>query len=271
MLDQLIKHESIVDFCDAIKFYNLNQYAKLCGVDYFMENTAFKIYVELKEIPTKEQCKRFLQDDKTIELFMQNLSYWKPERESSLAFGIKIDNNFHVRTYFHIKFDENYLFEDPNVSLLTRFKLIGIDFNKKLKGMSVEYNLNTNKLLTKNYYYVTNKIEMLKIVGFENIKKESFNIDDLEELEIYTTPLMYKINVVKKYMHEDAMNSRHLVIPKLQEPEIYKLIPIDYHEKVKKDSEILEVPPYFVGLTSDKKRISVYFSFTKKENNILGL
>jgi len=271
MLDQLIKHQSIVNFCDAIKFYNLNQNAKLCGVDYFMENTAFKIYVELKEIPTKEQCKLFLQDDNMVDLFLQNLPYWKPERESSLAFGIKVDNFLNVRTYFHIKFDENYIFENPNTNLLTRFKLIGITLDNKLKGMSAEYNLNTQELLNKNYYYVQNRIEMIKIIGFEGLKKNSIHLEDLQELEIYTTPLIYKINIVRKYMHEDVMNSKYSFISKLTEEDLYKLIPTEYHSKVEKDSQLLDVSPYFVGLTSDKKRITVYFSFTKKENNILGL
>lgn len=275
MLEQLITHTSIVDFCTNIKSLKLNQYAKLCGVDYFMENLAFKLYIELKEAPSKEMCKMFLQNDDVIDLFLKNLPYWKPCRVSSLAFGIKIDDLFNVRTYFHIKFDENYVFETPNVTLLTRFKAIGVDFNKRLKGMSVEYNLNTSELINKNYYYITNKAEVIKILNYENIKKESFTISDLKELEIYTTPSLYKVNIIKQYFYEDVMNSKpYLNITKDEDAlnrSVYKLIPVEYHEKVKSHSAYLKTNPYFVGLTSDKKRISVYFSLTNKENNILGL
>ena len=277
MLEQLITHPPIVDFCTNIKSLNLNEYAKLCGIDYFMENLAFKLYIELKEAPSKETCKTFLQNDNVVDLFLKNLPYWKPERVSSLAFGIKIDNLFDVRTYFHIKFDENYVFETPNVALLARFKAIGVDFNKRLKGMSVEYNLNTSELVNKNYYYITNKAEIIKILNYENIKKESFTINDLKELEIYTTPSLYKVNIIKQYVYEDVMNSKpYLNLRSYGDKDIfnesvYKLIPPEYHEKVKHHSAYLKIDPYFVGLTSDKKRISVYFSLTNKENNILGL
>jgi hypothetical protein len=277
MLEQLITHKSVVDFCANIKSLKLNQYAKLCGIDYFMENLAFKLYIELKEAPSKEMCQTFLQNESMVNLFLQNLPYWKPERVSSLAFGIKIDNNFNVRTYFHIKFDENYVFENPNINLLTRFKAIGVDFNKRLKGMSAEYNLNTSELVDKNYYYVTNKAEILKILGYENISKESYIISDLKELEIYTTPSLYKINIIKKLFFEDVMNSKpYLTVNENQDKDVlkhaaYKLIPLEYHEKVKSHSEQLKLNPYFVGLTSDKKRISVYFSLTKEKDNILGI
>ena len=269
MLEELIKHESVVSFCDNIKRFSLNKHAKLCGVDYFLENLAFKLYIELNNLPTEEQCKLFLQDESSINLFLQNLPYWNSKRESGLAFGIKIDNFLNVRTNFHIKFDENYVFENPNDNLMTRFKLLGINLDNKPKGMSVEYNLNTKDLVVKNYYYIENKIEAIKILGFENIQKNSFNLIDLEELEIYTTPTQYKINIVRQHMHEDVMNHGHLT--RLHEQEVYKMVPIEYHEKLKTHSNIMNLSPYFVGLTSDKKRTSVYFCLNQTPNNFLGI
>lgn len=284
MLQQLIQQQKIVNFCEKIKKFNLNTHSKLCGVDYYLEKRTFKLYIELKNVPDVSCIQEFFPNE-LIEDFLEYTKYWKRERESSLAFGIKVDENLNTRLYYHVKFDEHYNFKNPHQSILDRFKLLQVNLNKKLKGISIEFDENTKNIVTKNYYYVHNKFEILKILAYENKKQSAVSLD-MDELEIYTktdpttSKDTYKINIIKdifgqykKTSYEGISDSFSdiLYIKAKNLLSVYENIPYEYREKVKEDSNILQAEPWYVGKTSDKKITSVYFSLTKNKNNILGI
>jgi hypothetical protein len=253
MIQHLIAHAEIINFCKNIKQYELNKNAKVCGVDYSNANTAFKLYVELIQVPSRQCIENFL-PDVLIEDFLHYCTSWDSTRKSGLAFGIKIDNCYNTRIYYHVKFNKTYSFKEVSRQL-NFLTLLGIKLNDVEKGISVEYD-SKNVLMVKHYFYIKNKTHIAKILAYK--KWSNVDLSNIEELEIYATPTKHKINII--HIDEDYKIKCN----------IWEMIPVRYQEQVKQDSITLSSEPAYVGRTSDDV-LSIYYSLTNKQDNILDI
>ena len=253
MIQNLIAHAEIIKFCKNIKQYDLNRNAKVCGVDYSEDSTAFKLYIELTEVPGIQCIENFLPHI-LIEDFLHHCLSWDSTRKSGLAFGIKIDNYHNTRIYYHVKFNKTYSFKEISRQL-NYLTLLGIKLNDVEKGISVEYD-DKNILTVKHYFYIKNKTHIAKILAYK--KWPTTDLSNIEELEIYATPVKHKINVI--HIDEDYKIKSN----------IWEMIPARYHEQIKQDSITLSSEPAYVGKTSDDV-LSIYYSLTNKQDNILGI
>ena len=250
----LLKHPRLEEFCNRIKKYELNSKAKVCGLDIKGEEETFKLYIELLQIPKPNIIKEFLGKMGT-EKFLHYSKHWEPNRSSGLAFGIKIDNKGKIRNYFHIKFKEQYndVLHKENLSFLG---LLRIQLSSLKKGISYEIETE-DKYYDKFYVYIHNKDEIAKVLNFKH--KELFpNLDEIEELEIYSTASKYKINIINKMYNFDVRQ------------DVWQTIPPSCVKRVQEYSDCLQAEPVYTGFTKDSI-CSVYFSLTNKSSNILNI
>ena len=251
---QLIQSPKLKDFCNKIKFYNFNKGAKVCGLDLTENYENFKLYIELPFVPSLQILNNFLPNN-ISEKFLYFSKYWDKNRSSSLALGYKIDNQLEAKDYFHIKFNKEFqeVFYGENLSFL---KLLKINPSLLEKGISYEIKSSEN-YYDKFYVYVKNKEDIAKLISLK-FKDVKIDVNEIEELEIYTTPKKYKINIVNK-MNNFVVSQN-----------VWQTIPKEYIDKVKEYSSYLGAEPIYSGFTKDKI-CSVYFSLTNKKENILNI
>lgn len=254
MLKSLINKPELLEFCNFIKKFNLNKGAKVVGLDLKENYLNFKTYIELQEIPNSEILTTFLGPN-CEEEFKSLIPFWDKKRESGLAFGIKLDSKNNIKKYFHIKFKENLdliMFKKQFLFL----NLLKININSLKKGISYEIYSDSN-FYKKFYVYIENPSDIKKVLA---CKKLLFNlsIEEIEELELYATEETFKINIVNR-------NDNFLV-----KQNIWQTIPGKYKTPLLEYSQILEAEPMYTGFTTEDI-VSVYFSFTNKENNILNI
>lgn len=250
----LIEHPKIKEFCERIKKYKLNSKAKVCGLDIKDDHETFKVYVELLSIPSIDIAEEFL-GKQAAQKFLFYSKHWEPKRSSGLAFGIKVDNKGTIRNYFHIKFKDEYdnVLHKENLSFLG---LLRIKLSTLKKGISYEIE-SENSYYDKYYVYVHDKEEIAKVLNFKH-KDLLANLDEIEELEIYSTATKYKINVVNKMYNYKVYQ------------DVWQTIPASCVEQVQKYSILLQTEPVYTGFTKDGI-CSVYFSLTNKSSNVLTL
>jgi hypothetical protein len=254
MLKPLINKPELLEFCNFIKKFNLNKGAKVVGLDFKEDYLNFKTYIELLEIPNLEIINFFLGSNCSKE-FETLLSYWDNKRESGLAFGIKLDSNNNIRKYFHIKFKETLdliMFKKQFLFL----NLLKIDINKLKRGISYEI-FSDSEFYKKFYVYIEDPGHIKKVLAY---KKLLFNlsIEEIEELELYATDKKFKINIVNRNDNFQVKQN------------VWQTIPEKYKTSLTEYSQILEAEPMYTGFTTEDI-VSVYFSFTNKQNNILNI
>ena len=254
MLLRLINKPKVAQFCSFVKNHNLNQRAKVCGIDLKEDYLNFKLYIELLEVPPIDTIEEFLQTDVTSE-FLKWSTYWDKTRYSSLAFGIKIDTQENYRKYFHVKFKpcfDQIMFERQFLFL----RLLKINITSALKGISYEID-SDNKFYPKFYLYIREAQDIQKVLAY---KKMLHNLDvkEIEELELYATETSFKINIINKIYNFKTKQKIEQTIPK------------ELLLSLKECATILDCEPIYTGLTSSGTT-SAYFSLTTKQNNILSI
>lgn len=254
MLLQLINKLEVSEFCLFIKKYNLNQRAKVCGIDLKENYLNFKIYIELLEVPPINVIQEFLESTMALE-FLKWSTYWDKTRYSSLAFGIKVDTEGNCKKYFHVKFKpcfDQILFDKQFFFL----KLLRIDISSALKGISYEIDEHNN-FYPKFYLYIKTPQDILKILAYKKML-HNLDINEIEELELYATENSFKINIINKIYDYKTKQKLEQTIPN-------KLL-----NSLKECEIILDCEPIYTGLTSNGTT-SAYFSLTTKQNNILSI
>jgi len=252
MLEKLIYSEGIASFCKKIKHYQFNTGAKVCGLDVGENFLNFKIYIELPSIPDFNTLCSFLPSNEASD-FLQYANHWDKSRESSLALGFKIDSNNIAKNYYHIKFTPEY--SDDNFNVNFEFlNILKIDINKLKKGISAEIPTSDTSY-KKHYVYAHNPMHIEKILAFKNIKCK---LEQVEELEMYTSYNNFKINIVN---FDDGFKVKQ---------DVLSVIPNQYHDIIISCSKHLDSEPMYSGVTKNKI-YSVYFSLTNKQNNIFAI
>jgi hypothetical protein len=254
MLEALINKPEMKEFCLFIKNFHLNKRAKVIGLDLKENYLRFKFYTELLKIPDKEILNSFL-GPQCAEEFKFYASMWDPQRESGLAFGLKVDSLNIVQKYFHIKFEDNLkilMFEKQFLFL----KMLKINPFLLKKGISYEITSDLN--FYKKFYVYIYDPNLIKIVlGYKKLLS-NLDISQIQELEIYATEKTIKINIVNK---NDNFKIKQ---------NVWQSIPEKYKKDLQTYSKVLEAEPMYTGFTSEDV-LSVYFSFTNKIDNILGV
>lgn len=254
MLAELIHNSKLNKFCSFVKFYNLNKGAKVCGVDLQQDYINFKLYIELLEIPSTEIINEFLEPNAAAE-FLKWVPFWDETRKSGLAFGLKVDTSNIHKKYFHIKFKKNFnslLFDKQFLFL----KLLKINAVTLLKGISYEIETDNN-FYEKFYVYIKDPLEIKKVLCYKKMLHK-LDINEIEELELYATKNSFKVNVINKLDNFTVKQN------------IWQTIPDNLTHYLKECITILNCNPMYTGITSSGV-VSAYFSFTKKDNNILDI
>ena len=254
MVHGLIHNTDLVEFCLFVKKHKLNCGAKVCGVDLKEDYVNFKLYIELLTIPSQTIVQEFLDHKIALEFFYW-ANYWDTTRNSSLAFGLKADNNNVTRRYFHVKLKktfESILFPEQFFFL----KLLRIDVNSLLKGISYEI-AKDNTFFKKFYVYIRNPVDIKKVLVY---KKMLFDLDieEIEELELYATNNSVKINIINK-LHNFEVKQK-----------VWQTIPNNLKSSLQHWATTLDCKPMYTGMTSSNI-VSAYFSFTTKPDNILNI
>lgn len=253
MIKDLINNSYLQEYCQTIKYYGLNNGAKLCGIDVKEDYLNFKLYTELLEVPSTEIIATIL-GTKFVEDFVNWAQFWDTNRKSSLAFGFKIDTQDIYKKYFHVKFKpdfEKILFETKFLFL----KALKINVNSLLKGISYEI-ISEEKYYVKFYVYVKDPQQIRKVLSYKNMK--NLDINEIEELELYATKDSFKVNVINK-LDNFTVKQR-----------VWETIPDKFKQTVKECESVLECSPIYTGITSQDV-VSAYFSFTNKPVNILNI
>lgn len=252
---QLIKHPKVIDFCEKIKKFNLNTKAKGCGLDLKNEYENFKIYIEIPKLVNFEIIETFLGKQITKD-FLYYIENWDSERKSGLAFGFKIDNKGNHKNYFHIKLKKEYkdILYKKNLFFLNLLKIPPYDLKK-----GISYEINHDYTFYKKFYvYIQNKQDIKKIMLYK-LKDLKYDLNEIEELEIYATENNYKINVINR-MHENFNIKQN----------VWNCISDSYSGRISEYSSFLKCDPIYTGYTKDGTH-SVYFCLTDKPNNILNI
>ena len=252
MLDKLIYSKHIAEFCSKIKQHQFNKGAKVCGLDVGENFLNFKIYIELPDIPSYNTLCDFL-PPADAEQFLYYADFWDKSRESSLALGFKIDSNNVAKNYYHIKFIPDFQGNEFNINF-EFLKILNIDINTLKKGISAE--IPTNNTSYKKYYVYAHSVTHIeKILAFKNIKCA---VNQVEELEMYTSHNNFKINIVN---FDDGFKVKQ---------DVLSIIPSRHHEYIASCSAYLDSKPMYSGVTKNKI-YSVYFSLTNKNQNIFEI
>lgn len=254
MILEIINKPEMIDFCSLIKKHHLNKRAKVIGLDIKEDYLNFKLYTELLNFPEEEIINSFLEQN-CAEEFKKYLKMWDPQRESGLAFGLKIDTLNNIKKYFHVKFKQSvdFLLFKNQFLFLNLLKINPLLLNK---GISYEISSDLN-FYKKFYVYVENPDQIKNVLSYKK-KLFNLNIEEIQELEIYATSNKIKINIVNK-------NDNFLV-----KQNIWQTVPDKFHSILKEYSKILNSDPMYTGFTSEEL-LSVYFSFTNKKDNILNI
>lgn len=255
MIESLIKHHCISDFVSCAKS-NLpcDGPRKLCGIDISENRIGFKIYIGLDTVPEPSILSNFYEPE-IINEFFKWIKFLDKTRIFCLVLAAKVDNVGFCRKYFHIKFGEEFkevMFPEQFLFL----RLLKINIHSLLKGISYEIKPD-NSFYKKFYIYIQDPLEIKKVLNYKKMAN-GLDIDEIEELEIYATENCFKINIVNKMENS------------IVKQDIWKTIPSNLKPHLEECAQILDCPPAYTGVTSSGV-LSVYFSLTKKTNNILNL
>lgn len=254
MLSELIHKSEVATFCSFVKYHKLNQRAKVCGVDLATNYLNFKLYIELLEVPSSNVIGEFLDPALALE-FLKWCTFWDKSRCSSLAFGIKIDTNGCFKKYFHVKFSPNF----NDVLFPSKFfflKALRVDLNAALKGISYEIQ-SDGTFYQKFYVYIKDPREIKRVLAYKNMLY-NLDVEEIDELELYATSKSFKVNVINKMDNYKVKQ------------DVWQTIPAHLTSLLQECVEVLDCPPVYTGATS-MGIVSVYFSFTTKNNNVLKL
>jgi len=187
----------------------------------------FKIYCEINESYSDNIILKFIPD---VNLFKYYINYIDSSRQSHSCFAIKINRDYEMKQYFHLKIKEplNEFIESNT------FK----EKNTIFFGVSVEYFNNTFKKNLYFYYFDKNDIQYFLNKYSINENIENINHMEVTELEDGTQ----KIIIVFNY------NFKQFNFEKLNEKSISKKL-IEYF-KQKHNTELLYYGEYSTGTTS---------------------
>lgn len=243
---ELLTDKRNLDFISNMKkilgdnFYNPS-FSNLLGFTIQGDYLQFKSYYELKDVPTTEQLLTCLPE---ADSFLKEAVLWDRSLKSSLALGLKIDENSIVQ-YFHVKYGKN----SPEVKHLP---FISVLEDKKLLG-GISYEYKNGVVEKKNYLYVTNKNDMKKLLIIKRIDADA---EKLEQIECYYTDDDFKINLVYDQPTDAKIDP---IISKLDRKTI------DRYKSVLLFLIGCDKPIWYVGVTNSKK-LSVYFTVTRDKD-----
>jgi len=245
IIEQMISCPSVKQFCKDIHSYNIDNAAKMIGIDIKdAQLKRIKLYTELTEIPNVSVISNMLYPTE-IDAFNEYMPWWDSTRASGLAFGVKTDIYNIPTKYFHIKFKPTY----TNILYYNQFnfiKYLGIDFNSLLKGISYDNEK------SKFYLYVNDKRDITRILKYKKIDN-NVDVGLIEELEIYATEDSFKINIINNINNYSTKQNIKNIIPK------------NCLEIVSKIEYLVKSPPIYNGISTNNI-YSVYYSLTNKEN-----
>jgi len=265
MKNDLIKfynNDSTQNFINNINNLNRGQkkdpLSTLISFNFYKETVhTFKLYAELFKSFSEDEILKFLPETTQFEKYFP---YWNNTRNSSLCFGIKLNNDLEPIYYTHIKFDPNKRIFDK-FSKFKNPKMLDITYNYEEveTGISFEYYKQT--CTEKRYWYFYDDENKNKICKKFDMSNEYINHIEYTEYDDNTSKIIMvydypqdwggtNIGTPTNYVYEQLKKHNHELIDNC----------VDFF---KNEFDIL--PKYF-GSYNNSEIISIYWSLTKKWN-----
>lgn len=227
-LKELSLNKNVEAFLNEYNFLD-SQNKKMIGLTLLKDGFVLKYYLELKE-KDLDNIKKF----KEVKKLKNKIAFNIP---TSLAVGIKIDNNKNYCDYLHLKFNRNLILKPVS----SKIKFLNQQLLKY--GMSVEKNNKTKKI--KKYFYIFKEKEKVKKLFNLDVSTES-----VDHFELYEVKNNLKINIIfdfyKDKCVEDFLNKNNLNC---------------FYDSIQIANSFFNKLPIYAGIDKNNN-LSIYYSFT---------
>lgn len=263
MLKKLLEDPLLKGWIDSVRdssLISLDNQAKLCGVDLYEDYLAFKLYIELKDLPQTDQLLKFVPSS-CIDEIRELIPFRDTCLGSSLGLGYKLDNKGVYRNYLHLKVNPSCTSKILTESFkecktfYQNFKLIGINPHALIKGIS--YEIFSNEIIKKVYLYIKDPFQIKKMLLYKKLY-QNLNLEYIDHLETYVSPTTTKINIIN--------NNDYYIIKQ----DAWLVVPEHYKTTLKNFESLLDTKLLYTGFRDDSI-FSAYFSLSNLPNNVLGI